>query len=104
MVLCAARRRDLRTTSMAEEAETSRSSLVAAVLACSGHLEKESLSGRISRLSCRVEELKVRRSGGSDRWAGLVQATPTQTSLLPILGESTEIAFLNMCRVPLALS
>ncbi|KAJ6653941.1 hypothetical protein lerEdw1_007573 [Lerista edwardsae] len=40
------------------EAETSGPSLVAAVLACSGHLEKESLSGRISRLSCRVEKLK----------------------------------------------
>ncbi|XP_042332095.1 centromere/kinetochore protein zw10 homolog [Sceloporus undulatus] len=34
------------------------SSLVEAVLACSGRLEKESLSGRISRLSGRVEELK----------------------------------------------
>lgn len=40
------------------EAEAPHPSLVAAVLACSGQLEKESLSGRISRLSCRVEELK----------------------------------------------
>ncbi|XP_066495731.1 centromere/kinetochore protein zw10 homolog [Tiliqua scincoides] len=40
------------------EAETPRPSLVAAVLACSDRLEKESLSGRIARLSCRVEELK----------------------------------------------
>uniref|UniRef100_A0A670KKI8 Centromere/kinetochore protein zw10 homolog n=1 Tax=Podarcis muralis TaxID=64176 RepID=A0A670KKI8_PODMU len=40
------------------EAEARSASLVEAVLACSGRLEKEGLSGRISRLSCRVEELK----------------------------------------------
>ncbi|XP_062995110.1 centromere/kinetochore protein zw10 homolog [Elgaria multicarinata webbii] len=34
------------------------SSLVETVLACSGLLENEGLGGRISRISCRVEELK----------------------------------------------
>ncbi|XP_034995595.1 centromere/kinetochore protein zw10 homolog [Zootoca vivipara] len=45
---------------MAEKAEAKArtASLVEAVLACTGPLEKEGLSGRISRLSCRVEELK----------------------------------------------
>lgn len=52
-----------------EEAQAPSASLVEAVLACSGRLEKEGLSGRIARLSGRVEELKV--GGAGKVWAGL---------------------------------
>lgn len=55
-------------------------SFVTEVLAHSGSLEKEDLGTRISRLTRRVEEIKVRAAPGGCRW-GDPGAEPTERTL-----------------------